>query len=69
MGERDLQLAEIRLLMDGVLSAGFITPKKSKELLKKLSASLSRFQQKELGQQVFLDHRNKQINEEIYYTV
>ncbi len=69
LGERDLQLAEIRLLMDGVLSAGFITPKKSKELLDKLCGGLSEYQKKQLSSQVYLDHRNKHANEEIYYTV
>lgn len=69
LGERDLQLAEIRLLMDGVLSAGFITPKKSKELLGKLCCDLSEYQKKQLDGQVYLDHRHKQANEEIYYTV
>lgn len=69
LGERELQLAEIRLLMDGVLSAGFITPKKSKELMEKLCCSLSEHQTKKLSSQVYLDRRNKQANEEIYYTV
>lgn len=69
LGERTLQLAEIRLLMDGVLSAGFITPKKSKELLEKLCGDFSEYQKKQLNSQVYLDHRNKQANEEIYYTV
>ncbi len=69
LGQRELQLAEIRLLMDGVLSAGFITPKKSKELMEKLCGSVSVFQKKELERQVYLDRRNKQANEEIYYSV
>ncbi len=69
LGERELQLAEIRLLMDGVLSAGFITPKKSKELMNKLCCSLSEHQTKKLSSQVYLDRRNKQLNEEIYYTI
>lgn len=69
LGERPLQLAEIRLLMDGVLSAGFITPKKSRELMEKLCGTVSEFQKKQLASQVYLDRRNKQVNEEIYYTV
>ncbi len=69
MGERELQLAEIRLLMDGVLSAGFITPKKSKELMDKLCRSFSQYQKKKLSSQVYLDRRNKQANEEIYYNI
>lgn len=69
LGERRLQVAEIRLLMDGVLSAGFITHKKSMELVNKLTGTISCYQAAELKNQLYIDHRNKQQNEEIYYTV
>ncbi len=69
LGERKLQLAEIRLLMDGVLSAGFITHKKSMELVEKLTSSVSCYQARELSKQIYIDHRNKQQNEGIYYNV
>ncbi len=69
LGERKLQLAEIRLLMDAVLSAGFITPKKSRELIGKLKEMCSCYQAKALEQQIYIDKRVKHKNEEIYYTI
>lgn len=69
LGERTLQLAELRLLVDAVLAAGFITPKKSGELIDKLLELCSRHQARELRRQIYIDHRNKQQNEEIYYNI
>ncbi len=69
LGSRDLQLAEIRLLIDAVLSAGFITPKKSVELVEKLKGLCSRHQAAELDRQIYIERRKKQKNEEIYYTI
>ena len=65
LAERKMQLAEIRLLMDAVLSAGFITRKKSQQLIEKLQTLCSEHQAKELNRQVYIDKRNKHKNEEI----
>ena len=67
--KRDFELAEIRLLMDAVLSAPFITPKKTDELTQKLCGQLSRYQAQEVLSQVYVDQRNKFDNEEIYYNI
>ncbi len=69
LAERKLQLAEIRLLMDAVLSAGFITRKKSTQLLGKLQELCSQHQAVELNRQVYIDKRKKHTNEEIYYSI
>lgn len=69
MADRKLQLAEIRLLMDAVLSAGFITHKKSGQLIEKLQTLCSEHQAKELNRQVYIDKRKKHKNEEIYYSI
>lgn len=69
LGERRFQLAEIRLLMDAVLSAGFITQKKSAQLIKKLTGMVSGYQAEELNRQIYIDRRQKHKNEEIYYTI
>ncbi len=69
MADRKLQLAEIRLLMDAVLSAGFITHKKSQQLVEKLQTMCSEHQAKELSRQVYIDKRKKHKNEEIYYSI
>ena len=69
LAERKLQLPEIRLLMDAVLSAGFITRKKSRQLIGKLQTLCSEHQAAELNRQVYIDKRKKHKNEEIYYSI
>ena len=70
LGERDFQLAEARLLMDAVESAQFITESKTAELVEKIEKSLSVYQRESLRlQQVYIDHRNKNTNETIYYEI
>lgn len=69
LAEREYQLAEVRLLMDAVQSASFITPKKTRELIKKIENLTSEHQASELAQQVYIDNRHKQGNEEIYYNI
>jgi len=70
LGERDFQLAEARLLMDAVESAQFITEAKTAELIKKIQGSLSIYQRESLAlQQVYIDHRHKNVNETIYYEI
>lgn len=66
---RDFELPEIRLLMDAVQAANFISAKKSKELIKKISTLCSTYQAKLLEKQVYIDNRNKCKNEEIYYNI
>lgn len=70
LGERDFQLAEARLLMDAVESAQFITETKTEELIGKIEKSLSVYQRESLKlQQVYIDHRNKNENETVYYVI
>lgn len=69
MADRDFELAEVRLLMDAVQSAGFITQKKTKELLAKLHRLVSDYQGTDLRNQVYVDSRIKNTNEEIYYNI
>lgn len=69
LAQRELELAEIRLLMDAVLSAGFITRKKSLQLVEKLQHMCSRHQAATLNRQVYIDKRQKHTNEEIYYSI
>lgn len=67
--KRDFEVAEIRVLMDAVLSAAFITPKKTEELTKKLCGQLSRYQAQEVLGQIYVEQRGKFDNEEIYYNI
>lgn len=69
MGERDFELAELKLLVDSVQSSKFITKKKSDILIKKLEALTSRHLGKELQRQVYVADRAKHNNETVYYNV
>lgn len=66
---RDFELPELRLLMDAVQAANFISAKKSKELISKIGTLCSISQAKILDKQVYIENRNKCTNEEIYYNI
>lgn len=69
LAERDFEIPEIQLMADAVQAANFITPKKTRQLLKKLESKLSREQSKDIHRSVYIDNRNKCDNEEIYYNI
>ena len=69
VGNRDFQLAELKLLVDAIQSSKFITRKKSLELIGKLEKLASQNEAKQLQQQVFVTNRVKTVNEKIYYNV
>ena len=66
---RDFDLHEIKLLVDAVLSAKFITVKKSDKLIKKLKKLLSIDQSKTIDKQLYILGRNKYDNEQVYYNI
>ena len=66
---RDLEIYELKLLVDAVLGSKFITEKKSNELIKKLEGLCSRFQAYELDRQLTVVNRIKSMNESIYFNV
>lgn len=69
VGSRQFELAELKLLVDVVQSAKFITEKKSKELIRKLEQLCSESEAKQLSRQVTISNRPKTTNETIYYNV
>lgn len=69
IGNRQFELAELKLLVDSVQSAKFITAKKSDELIKKIEGLASRYEASQLHRQVFVTGRVKTMNESIYYNV
>lgn len=69
IGARDFELPELKLLVDAVQSAKFITDSKSSELIKKLESLVSRYEARQLHRQVVIAGRVKTINESIYYNV
>lgn len=66
---RDFELPEVRLLVDAVQSANFITAKKSRELIEKIGRLCSCSQCEYIKKQVFIDNPMKCTNEEIYYNI
>ena len=69
IGNRQFELAELKLLVDSVQSAKFITEKKSNELIKKIESLASKYEASQLHRQVFVAGRVKTMNESIYYNV
>ena len=69
IASRDFELSELKLLVDAVQSAKFITHKKSNELIKKLENLASESEAKELSRQLFVSNRVKTMNEKVYYNI
>ena len=69
LGSRDFELPELKLLVDSVQSARFITDKKSSQLIKKLESLVSKYEGSKLHRQVVIAGRVKTMNESIYYNV
>ena len=69
VASRDFELPELKLLVDSVQAAKFITEKKSHALIKKLEKLASTYEAKQLQRQVLISGRVKTMNESIYYNV
>ncbi len=69
VGNRQFELVELKLLVDSVQSAKFITEGKSNELIKKIEGLASQYEASQLHRQVFVNGRVKTMNESIYYNV
>ena len=69
VGSRDLEVAELKLLVDVIQSSKFITEKKSRQLIKKLERYVSQYDAQKLNRQVYVHGRIKTMNESIYYNV
>lgn len=69
VGNRILELSELKLLVDTIHAANFITEKKTRKLIKKLEVFASDDQCKELNRQVYVTGKVKSMNEGIFYNV
>lgn len=69
LASRDFELAELKLLVDTVSAARFVTVRKSQQLIRKLSSLTSRHLAGQLRRQVYVSGRVKTFNESIYYNV
>lgn len=59
---RDYELAELKLLVDAVQCSRFITEKKSKSLIQKITRQASNYEKKELERHVYVNGRIKSDN-------
>ncbi len=69
MGSREFELAELKLLIDAVMSSKFITRKKADQLVKKITSFASDYDSDELKRQLFSINRMKGQNEDILYSI
>ena len=69
VGSREFELPELKLLVDSVQSAKFISERKSGQLISKLESVVSKYEAKQLQRQVIISGRVKTMNESIYYNV
>jgi len=69
VGNRQFELAELKLLVDSVQASKYITEKKSNELIKKIEGLASKYEASRLQRQVYVAGRVKAMNESIYYNV
>ena len=63
------ELPELRLLIDAVQAANFISAKKTKTLLEKLGKFVGEHQFSRLKKQIYIDNRNKSENENVFYNI
>ncbi len=69
MAGKQFELAELKLLVDSIQASKFITEKKSKELIEKLTSFASQYERTQLNRQLAVQGRIKTMNESIYYNV
>ena len=69
LASRPFEVAELKLLVDAVQSSKFISPRKSRTLIKKLEGLCSRWQAGSLQRQVFVSGRVKTMNESVLYSI
>ncbi len=69
LASREFEEPEIYLLSDAVRTARFISPKKTRELTRKLDSMLSESQQKKRQKGIYFDFSKKCNNEEIFYNI
>ena len=69
LASREFEEPEIFLLSDAVRTAKFITPKKTRELVKKFDSMLSVTARQKRQKNIYIDFSKKSNNEEIFYNI
>ncbi len=67
--DRQFSIPELKILIDAVQAAGFITERKTSELIEKISLLGSRWQAEELRNNIVVFNTRKHSNESILYNV
>ena len=67
--ERVFELAELKMLVDAVEASRFITAKKSRDIIEKLSVFAGNYKSRELSRQVYVEDRVKTANSATIYTI
>ena len=69
LASRMFEPAELKMLVDSVQAAKFLSPKKTMRLIKKLAALSSRGEAALLRRQLYISDRGKTDNESIFYNI
>ena len=69
LASRPFETAELKMLVDSVQAARFLSIKKTNRLIKKLAALSSRGEAALLRRQLYVSERNKSDNESIFYNI
>lgn len=69
LASRNFELAELKVLVDAVCASRFITEKKSRQLIKKITSLAGKHDASHLQREVYVVNRVKSENESILYNV
>ena len=69
IASRDFDLPELKLLVDAVSAAKFLTEKKSQTIIKKIASLAGEYRAGELKRVVYVPNRVRAHNERIFYNV
>ena len=69
LASRMFEPAELKMLVDSVQAAKFLSPKKTMRLIKKLAALSSRGEAALLRRQLYISDRGKTDNESVFYNI
>ena len=69
LASRAFEAAELKMLVDSVQAAKFLSTKKTRRLIKKLAALSSRGEAALLKRQLYMTDRGKSDNESIFYNI
>ena len=69
LASREFEMPELKLLVDAVAAAKFLTEKKSQGIIKKIASLAGEYQAGELKRVVYVPNRVRAHNERIFYNV